>query len=253
MADVLAVDDDVGAVGELVAQPGGDRVDVGHLARLLVATVARRGRGPHDMRARRVRVGRGGLRHLPDGVLDLTLDGGIDRSGLCVHAVLREALAQEEDRVGFRRQLLVGRRAVVLDVAVVVAPETVAAAFDEGRPLAVASTLCRGRHGGLDREGIATVDRDRLDAHRLRPGGQALGSDDPVRGRELRPAVVLADQHDRKPAVGGEHQALVQRALTGGAVAEADDGDAAAVGDLGGEGPLRPRSERLRRRSSSRR
>ncbi len=129
------------------------------------------------------------------------------------------------DRISCACRLEVVGGAVVLDVPVVVRHQAHGVALDEARALTLSGALSGLADRVTDREWIAAVDRHRRDAVARGPVGQP-GERHRLRDRcHLRPAVVLAHEHDGKASSRSEGDPLVERPLVDGAVTEGDDGD----------------------------
>ena len=176
------------------------------------------------MLSRRAGVRRGRAQRTLRGSVDQRLYLSLDGRDLGLRVARLGCRPRPRNRISCSRRLEIVRGAVVLDVPVVVRHQAHRVALDEGRPLALPRPRRRLGDRVANREWIASVDRHRRNAVARGPIRQP-GEGHRLRDRcHLRPAVVLADEHDRQPSGGRKRDPLVQRTLVDRAVSERDDG-----------------------------
>ena len=101
---------------------------------------------------------------------------------------------RSRDRIAGVRCVAIVRRAVVLDVAVVVPDQSDGLALDERQVLGRSSASAASAIGVVDREWVVSVDRHRANATSARAVGESRAGGRSRLSGHFRPAVVLADE-----------------------------------------------------------
>ncbi len=139
------------------------------------------------------------------------------------HSSSDQFVGKGDDRIARARLVSIFFGTVVLDVAVVVPPQTGHTTLDQHRSSALPGTFCGFFDGVAHDEWVGPIDghsRNAIAACSLR---DALHFEGEGSGSQFRPAIVFADDENGQAASGSEGKPFMGRALVECPITDGDD------------------------------